>query len=68
MWKRVEDVDFMGSYIAITIDEGAFGPFMGQKGIYIRFLEEIMKELFGIGIRVIPVEERKRRTRKRSRK
>jgi len=68
VWKRVEDVDFMGSYIAITIDEGAFGPFMGQKGIYIRFLEEIMKELFGIGIRVIPVEERKRRTRKRSRK
>jgi len=68
VWKRVEDVDFMGSYIAITIDEGAFGPFMGQKGIYIRFLEEVMKKLFGIGIRVIPVEERKRKSRTRSRK
>ncbi len=65
VWKKVEDVDFMGSYIAITIDEGAFGPFMGQKGVYVRFLEEVMKELFGIGIRVIPVEERKKRKRTR---
>ncbi len=67
VWKRVEDVDFMGSYIAITIDEGAFGPFMGQKGVYVRFLEEVMKELFGIGVRVIPVEERKKK-QKRTRK
>ena len=68
VWKRVEDVDFMGSYIAITIDEGAFGPFMGQKGIYVRFLEEVMKELFGIGVRVIPVEERKKKPKARTRK
>ena len=68
VWKRVEDVDFMGSYIAITIDEGAFGPFMGQKGVYVRFLEEVMKELFGIGVRVIPVEERKKKPKARTRK
>ncbi len=64
VWKRVEDVDFMGSYIAISIDEGAFGPFMGQKGVYVRFLDEVMKELFGIGVRVVPTEGRRGRRRK----
>ena len=67
VWKRVEDVDFMGSYITVSVDEGAFGPFMGQKGVYVRFLEEITKELFGIGIRVIPVERSSRRRSKRRR-
>ncbi len=65
VWKRVEDVDFMGSYIAVTVDEGAFGPFMGQKGAYVRFLDEVMKELFGIGVRVVPTETRKERRRRR---
>jgi len=64
VWKRVEDVDFMGSYIAISIDEGAFGPFMGQKGVYVRFLDEVMRELFGIGVRVVPTEGRRGRRRK----
>lgn len=60
VWKRVEDVDFMGSYIAVKVDEGAYGPFMGHRGSYVRFLNSVMKELFGIGIRVIPVEGRRR--------
>jgi len=64
VWKRVEDVDFMGSYIAISIDEGAFGPFMGQKGVYVRFLDEVMRELFGIGVRVVPTEGRRGKRRK----
>lgn len=69
VWKRVEDVDFVGSYITVRIDEGAFGPFMGHRGSYVRFLESIMKELFGIGIRVVPVEGvRKRKKSKGSSK
>ncbi|OYT48090.1 MAG: phosphate starvation-inducible protein PhoH [Desulfurococcales archaeon ex4484_42] len=64
VWKRVEDVDFMGSYITISIDEGAFGPFMGQKGVYVRFLDEVMRELFGIGVRVVPTESRRGKRRK----
>jgi len=66
IWKRVEDVDFKGSYVAITIDENFFGSFMGRKGNYVRFLEYVMRELFGIGVRVIPVEGRRKSRRSRS--
>jgi len=64
VWKRVEDVDFMGSYITISIDEDVFGPFMGQKGTYVRFLEDVMRELFGIGLRVIPIKKTGKRRRR----
>ncbi len=60
VWKRVEDVDFRGSHLAVTIDENAFGPFVGQRGLYVRFLESVVKELFNIGIRVVPVESKRR--------
>ncbi len=66
IWKRVEDVDFKGSYVTITIDENFFGSFMGRKGNYVRFLEYVMRELFGIGVRVIPVEGRRKSRRSRS--
>ncbi len=66
VWKRVEDVDFTGSYITVKVDEGAYGPFMGHRGSYVRFLDLVMKELFKIGIRVVPVEGSKRRSRKSS--
>lgn len=66
IWKRVEDVDFKGSYVTITIDENFFGSFMGRKGNYVRFLEYVMRELFGIGVRVIPVEGRRRSRKSRS--
>ncbi len=65
VWKYVEDVDFVGSYVAVTIDEGVFGSFMGRKGSYVRFLDCIIHELFGIGVRVVPVEGRKRRRGRR---
>ena len=66
IWKRVEDVDFKGSYVAITIDENFFGSFMGRRGNYVRFLEYVMRELFGIGVRVIPVEGRRKSRRSKS--
>jgi len=70
VWKRVKDVDFRGSYIAVEIDEDVFGPFVGQRGVYVRFLEEVTKEMFGIGIRVVPVppEEAKKSKQKQRRR
>lgn len=66
VWKRVEDVDFTGSYITVKVDEGAYGPFMGHRGSYVRFLDLVMKELFRIGIRVVPIEGSKRKSRRSS--
>lgn len=52
VWKRVTDIDFKGAYISIEVEEGVLGAFVGQRGSYIRFLDAITRELFGIGIKV----------------
>lgn len=52
VWKRVTDIDFKGAYISIEVEEGVLGAFVGQKGSYIRFLDAITRELFGIGVKV----------------
>ncbi len=54
IWKRVK-VDLMGSYLAIKVERENLGPLMGQKGSYIRFLEEVTNKLMGLSVRVIPV-------------
>jgi phosphate starvation-inducible protein PhoH len=54
IWKRVK-VDLIGSYLAIKVERENLGPLMGQKGSYIRFLEEVTNKLMGLGVRVIPV-------------
>ncbi len=58
VWKRVLNVDFKGAHVSVEIEEGVFGAFVGQRGSYIRFLDVIARELFGIGIKITPVEGR----------
>lgn len=72
IWKRVTDIDFKGAYISIEVEEGVLGAFVGQKGSYVRFLDTITKELFGIGVKVtassresIPKPEKKSKKPKR---
>ncbi|MEM4485727.1 MAG: PhoH family protein [Zestosphaera sp.] len=60
VWKRVLDVDFKGAYVSIEIEEGVFGAFVGQKGTYVRFLDALTRELFGIGVKVIPTDAKAR--------
>lgn len=50
--KHVISADFVGSYIEITVDKENFGPFVGQKGIYVRFLEDIFKRLLNVGVKI----------------
>lgn len=70
IWKRVK-VDFLGSYLAIKVESDHLGPLMGQRGSYIRFLDEVTSKLMGLNVKVIPVtegEQEARRERRRSRK
>ena len=41
------------------IREGEIGPFIGQKGFYIKFLNELFNKLIGIGAKAIEVKRRK---------
>lgn len=56
IWKRINDVDFVGAYLVVKIEGEVFGAFVGQRGMYIRFLDSTLKKLLGVGIKVIPVE------------
>ncbi|MEM2196104.1 MAG: PhoH family protein [Sulfolobales archaeon] len=69
IWKRTK-VNLMGSYLAIRIESENLGPLMGQKGSYIRFLEEVTMKLMGLGVKVIPVSEKTEpgKSRKKARK
>ncbi|MCX8208335.1 MAG: PhoH family protein [Sulfolobales archaeon] len=57
IWKRTR-VDLVGPYLAIKIEADNLGPLIGQRGSYIRFLEEVTMKLMGLGVRVIPTSER----------
>jgi len=72
IWKRVK-VDLMGSYLAIRVERENLGPLMGQRGSYIRFLDEVTNKLMGLSVRVIPVvseaeAEARRRSERTSRR
>ncbi|WP_338604475.1 PhoH family protein [Sulfolobus tengchongensis] len=55
--KHIEDVDFIGNALAVTLKKES-GAFMGQKGIHVRFVDYVIRSLFGIGVKVIaPSEE-----------
>ncbi|MEM1748619.1 MAG: PhoH family protein, partial [Sulfolobales archaeon] len=56
VWKKVKDVDFVGTYLTVKISSDVLGPFMGQKGSYIRYLDNAMRRLLGVGVKVIPIE------------
>ncbi len=50
--ERIVDVDIAGPNLKVWIDRRDFGPFMGQRGRYARFVEEVLQELLGMGLEV----------------
>jgi phosphate starvation-inducible protein PhoH len=59
--RYIVDSDFVGPSLKVVIDSDGAGPFIGQKGIHIRFLDSVFNELFGISVEVKQIEHRKRR-------
>jgi phosphate starvation-inducible PhoH-like protein len=67
IWKHIVEVDFAGPNLQIKVYEDAIGAAVGQKGSYVKFLDAVLRKLFGVGVRVIAVEKpRERRKEKRS--
>jgi len=66
VYKHIVDVDFAGPNLAVKIESDAYGPFVGQKGNYVRFLESVFRKLLDVGVRVYEVEvaeEKKKKSR-----
>ena len=69
--KYVNDADVVGVNLEVEVDSENFGAFVGQKGVFVRFLDEVMRNLLGIGIRAKTAEsakEEKEERRKKARK
>ena len=63
--KHVIDFDFAGPELRILVSKGNLGPILGQKGAYIKFVDEIFRDLFGFGVYVEEAKEEKRRKRRK---
>ncbi len=59
--KHIIDFDFAGPELRLVVRKGNLGPMLGQRGIYIKFIDEVFRNLFGFGIYVIEGEERRKR-------
>jgi len=47
--KHITDADFAGPNLQVKV-RGEFGAFVGQKGVYIKFLDSALKKLMGVGV------------------
>ncbi|MHC1601454.1 MAG: PhoH family protein, partial [Candidatus Nezhaarchaeales archaeon] len=47
--KHVVDTDFAGPSLLVKVKE-EFGAFVGQKGLYVKFLDSALKKLMGVGV------------------
>lgn len=64
--RHLRDADIVGTNLEVEVDSENFGAFVGQKGAFIRFLDEAMRSLLGVGLRARSVEaERKEEERGR---
>ncbi len=64
IWKHIEEIDFAGPNLQIKVYDDVIGAMVGQRGVYVRFLDAVIRKLLGIGVRVVAVERpRSRRGR-----
>jgi hypothetical protein len=54
--KYVNDADVVGVNLEVEVDSENFGAFVGQKGVFVRFLDDVLRNLLGIGLRAKSVE------------
>jgi len=55
--KHIADFDFAGNSLRLVVARGHMGPMLGQRGSYIRFLNDVMEKLIGVGVHVVESEE-----------
>jgi len=69
IYKHVVDADFKGPNLVFIVKGSEFGPFVGQKGFHIKFLDSVFRKLMGVGVRAeeAPVEVKPTRKVRRRR-
>jgi len=49
--KHIESVEIEGAELVVYVDPEEYGAFVGKQGTYIRFLDEALKRILGLGVR-----------------
>ncbi len=62
--KHIERIELAGTNLEVFVRSEEYGAFVGQRGTYIRFLDEAFKRMLGIGIKGSPIEIRRKRKRR----
>ncbi len=62
--KHIVDFDFAGPLLRIQAPSRHIGPLVGQGGAYIKFIDEVFGKMIGTGVRVVEVEEKRKRRSK----
>jgi len=63
--KHIVDFDFAGNSLRLVVARGHMGPMLGQRGSYIRFLNDVMEKLIGVGVHVAESEEEVEKPKKK---
>ncbi|MEM0325579.1 MAG: PhoH family protein [Desulfurococcaceae archaeon] len=66
IYKHIVDVDFAGPNLAVKVESNAYGAFVGQKGVHVRFLDAFFTSLMDIGVKCYEVEAVEEKSRKKS--
>ncbi|MEM3762801.1 MAG: PhoH family protein [Desulfurococcaceae archaeon] len=66
IYKHIVDVDFAGPYLAVKVESNAYGAFVGQKGVHVRFLDAFFTSLMDIGVKCYEVEAVEEKPRKKA--
>jgi len=66
--KHVIDFDFAGPQLRIVVPPDYMGPMIGQRGSHVKFLDEVMRSLLGVGVFVEEAQEEEARGRRRRRR
>ncbi|RLG78020.1 MAG: PhoH family protein [Thermoprotei archaeon] len=65
IWKHIEEVDFAGPNLQVKVYDDVIGAMVGQRGVYVRFLDTVFRKLIGVGVRVIAIERTKTSRKRR---
>jgi len=60
--SAVSEVDIEGGDLVLYVEPGEAGPLIGQKGVYIRFVDAVLHKLLGMGV-LIKEEEKQHPSR-----
>ncbi|MEM3964852.1 MAG: KH domain-containing protein, partial [Thermofilaceae archaeon] len=63
--RHIGGVDIVATNLEVEVDSENLGAFVGQRGAFIRFLDETFHNLMGIGVKVKSVEVEKKETKKK---